>query len=107
MSDNESLGSFEECVLLAVLQLQGNAYGASVYEALESANKRTNIGSLYVTLGRLEKKGLISSKPGEPTALRGGRAKIYYKIEGSGLQALTNTNEIRNRLRLNLNGGIA
>jgi PadR family transcriptional regulator PadR len=102
MPNSGTIRGFEEDVMLAIMQLADNAYGASIYETLEEAGRRTNVGSLYVTLGRLEGKGFISSRAGEPTAIRGGRAKIYYKVEGAGLRALASTEEIRNRLRGNL-----
>ena len=92
------IAEFEELVMLAILKLGGDAYGASIYEALEEIGRSTAIGALYTTLGRLEGKGLISSRVGEPNASRGGRAKKFYKVEGNGIVALRERDQSRKRL---------
>lgn len=85
----ESLGSFELQVLAALHQLRPEAYGVPVRQRLEQALGRTvSVGALYTTLERLERKGLISSRRGEPTAERGGRAKRYFRIEATGATAM-------------------
>lgn len=100
MSDKkEYLGQFEEIVLLAVLRLSSEAYGAKIRQAAESAlEKPVAIGALYTTLDRLERKGYVKSWQGEATSERGGRAKRYFKVEGAGVRALNDTNAARNRL---------
>jgi PadR family transcriptional regulator PadR len=93
------LGSFEEIVLLAVLRLGENAYGARIRKIVSEATERdVSIGAVYATLDRLERKGYIKSWQGEATPERGGRAKRYFKVKGAGVQALTDTNAARNRL---------
>ena len=70
------LGEFEQMVLLAILRLGGDAYGLAVRTELEEvAGRRPSSGSLYTTLDRLEQKGLLSSRPGEPGDHRGGRRR--------------------------------
>jgi PadR family transcriptional regulator, regulatory protein PadR len=92
------LGEFEELILLAVTNLGDNAYGVSIAEAIEEATgKRVSIGALYTSLARLEEKSYVSTRIGEPTEERGGRAKKFYKIEGLGQKALNDTVNIRNR----------
>ena len=76
-----SLGEFEELVLLAIIKLQDNAYGTTIRETLESAERPTSIGALYATLDRLENKGFVSSFQGDPTQERGGRAKRFFSVE--------------------------
>ena len=103
------IAEFEELVILAILKLGDNAYGASIYEALEDAGRSTAVGALYTTLSRLEEKGLITSKIGEATPERGGRAKRYFKVHGSALQALHNVEQSRRKLRPSAlrSGGVA
>jgi PadR family transcriptional regulator PadR len=93
------LGHFEEIVLLAVLSLKEEAYGAKIRQRVSEATERDiSIGAVYATLDRLERKGFISSWQGEATPERGGRAKRYFKIDGAGEQVLNYTNAARNRL---------
>ena len=62
-----------------------------ISEAIEeSSGKEVAIGSVYITLERLETKGLVSSRLGEPTAERGGRAKTYFKVTAKGLREVRN-----------------
>src|ERR1051325_4929625 len=87
MPKSEFLGGFELLVLLALIRIGDEAYGVPIYEAIEeSSGKEVAIGSVYVTLERLEKKGLVTSRLGEPTAERGGRAKTYFKVTAKGLR---------------------
>lgn len=93
------LGEFEELVLLATLRLGDSAYGVTIRQIVEEATRRSiSIGAIYSTLDRLEKKGFISSRQGEPTAQRGGRAKRYFKLEGAGIKALRVIQDVRSRL---------
>ena len=85
----EFLGDLEEIILLAIVGLGGESYGVPIYEKVSEAIERfTSLGAIYAALDRLEQKGFISSRMGEATAERGGRAKKYFKIEGEGMQAL-------------------
>jgi DNA-binding PadR family transcriptional regulator len=94
----ESIGRFEELVLLAIHKLGTDAYGVSINDALEEANSSVSIGALYTTLSRLEEKGLISSRIGEPTNERGGRAKKFFKLEAAGERALREADAARKTL---------
>ncbi len=107
---NTYLGEFEEIVLLAVARLGNNAYGVTIRQTVEDVARRsTSIGAIYTTLERLEEKGFVSSRQGESTPERGGRAKRYFKIEGAGVRALDDAEQVRNRLRgqLQPSGGTA
>jgi DNA-binding PadR family transcriptional regulator len=87
--DIPPLGEFEQMVLLAVLQAGDDAYGVTVYEELTArAKRRVARGAVYMTLDRLEKKGLLSSWTTAPTAERGGRAKRCYTVTKSAMAAL-------------------
>jgi DNA-binding PadR family transcriptional regulator len=101
------LGEYEEVVLLAVLQLGKDAYGRSIRELLDEVGERfTSIGALYATLDRLERKGFISSRQGEATPERGGRAKRYFKVEGTGVLALREGRRIRQKLARGIRPGL-
>jgi DNA-binding PadR family transcriptional regulator len=83
----EFLGGFELLVLLALLHIGDEAYGVPISQAIEeSSGREVALGSVYVALDRLEQKGFVSSKLGEPTAVRGGRAKTYFRITAKGLR---------------------
>ncbi len=85
---NKNLGEFEILVLAAILRQAGDAYGTSIKREIEGrTGRKPSLGALYATLTRLETKNYISSRIGEATAERGGRAKRYYDIKPLG-QAL-------------------
>ena len=86
----DSLGQFEQLVLTAILQLRDDAYGVTIHAEVEglARPKSVSLGAVYVTLDRLEDKGLIGSWLSEPTAGRGGRAKRCYRLEALGERAL-------------------
>ena len=87
MPRSEFLGGFELLVLLALIRLGDEAYGVPISEAIEeSSGKEVAIGSVYITLERLENKGLVTSRLGEPTPERGGRAKTYFRVTAKGLR---------------------
>jgi DNA-binding PadR family transcriptional regulator len=84
-----SLGEFEQLVLLAILQRGEDAYGASIERELESrARRRVSLGAIYTTLLRLEEKGLVSARVGDPLPERGGRRRKYYRVLPAGLRHL-------------------
>jgi PadR family transcriptional regulator len=83
------LGEFEQLVLLAVLRLEDEAYGAAIGRELrEKAGRDASPGAIFTTLERLEGRGLVSSRYGEPTTERGGRRKRYYRLRSAGQRAL-------------------
>jgi len=101
----EPLGSLEHIVMLAVMRLGSDAYGMTVRREIESATGRDiSIGALYATLVRLESKGFVKSRTGEPTAERGGRAKRYFRTTAEGEGALRSTHEIIVKMGAGLKG---
>lgn len=87
MAKRGFIGGFELLVLLALIRLGDDAYGVPISEAIEESSGRdVALGSVYITLERLERKGLVSSRRGEPTPERGGRAKTYFRITAKGLR---------------------
>jgi DNA-binding PadR family transcriptional regulator len=99
MAKGEYLGEFEHIVLLTILRLGDGAYGAMIRGEIERVTGRSSaIGAVHATLERLERKGLVSSWTGEPTAERGGKAKRHFKIEADGVSALKNARKTLDRL---------
>jgi PadR family transcriptional regulator PadR len=83
----EFLGNFELLVLLALVRLGDDAYGVPISEAIEeSTGREVALGSVYAALERLEQKGLVNSRWGDPTPERGGRSKRYYGVTSKGLR---------------------
>lgn len=83
------LGEFEQMILLAVLQCGDDAYGVKVQDELARRTKRRAAGgAIYMTLDRLEQKGLLASRLTEPIAERGGRARRCYKTTRPAMAAL-------------------
>jgi DNA-binding PadR family transcriptional regulator len=79
----------EEIVLLAVRQLNDQAYGVMIRGFVsEATGYAWSIGALYAPLYRLERKGFVRAQAGEPTPARGGRRKVYYSLTPDGAQAL-------------------
>ena len=94
-----SPSDFEQQVLLAVWRLEGDAYGASVRTELEERTGRPIAqGAVYVTLVRLEKKGLLSSRMSDPTPVRGGKAKRLFDIQPAGIEGLRTARSQMDRL---------
>ena len=84
------LGEFEQMVLLAILRLGSVAYGVSIrQEILNCTRRNVSPGALYTTLDRLEKKGAVTSREGEPTPERGGRSKRFYSVTQEGRTQVT------------------
>ena len=94
-----NLGEFEELVLLMVGNLNGNAYGVPLAEAmLERTGRNATLSSIHTALYRLEEKGYVKSEMGGNSASRGGRKKRLYSITAEGHRALAQTREIRESL---------
>ena len=95
----ESIGNFEEVVLLTVAVLYKDAYGITIKSELESRLEReVSLGAMRTALKRLEKKGFLNSEFGEATAVRGGKRKRYFKVTPSGKRVLEQVMETRKQL---------
>ena len=87
MGDRGYLGNFELMVLLAVIRLGEAAYGVTISRELEGSTRReVAVGSVYAALDRLEDKGFVASRLGDPTPERGGRAKRYFRVTARGVR---------------------
>jgi PadR family transcriptional regulator PadR len=88
----ETLGSFEQAVLLAIVRLGDGAYGRAILsDVSERLRRDVSVGAVHATLERLEAKGMVRSWMGEGTAVRGGRAKRYFQVRPAGIAALNET----------------
>ena len=80
-----SIGRLELAVLLAVARLGQDAYGLGIRRDLvERTGRDHSPGALYTTLQRLEDKGLLRSRVGDPLPVRGGRSRRHYALTGAG-----------------------
>ena len=83
------LGEFELLVVLAVLALGDNAYPLAIAHEIEQRSGRAaSRPSVQVTLERLEDKGLLTSWYGDPTPIRGGRAKRIFAPRPTAVTAV-------------------
>ncbi|MEP7355573.1 MAG: PadR family transcriptional regulator [Acidobacteriota bacterium] len=104
MATGPSLGDFEQIVLLAILRLDANAYGVTIRAEITACTSREPTpGALFTTLDRLEEKGLVTSRLGDPTPQRGGRAKRYVTVTAKGIEAVTAAQQAYQRLLKGLN----
>jgi DNA-binding PadR family transcriptional regulator len=88
------LGEFEYAVLLAVLHLGEDAYAVPIRELIETRTGRPVArGALYTGLDRLESKGCLKSRMGDPSEERGGKARRYYSVTAAGMKAIRATHE--------------
>ena len=99
MRRRDYLGQFELMVLLAVMSIGEEAYGVPIARALEAAaDREVGLGSVYAALERLEEKSLVSSRTGDPTPERGGRAKQYFEVTSAGRRAARDAQRTFTRL---------
>jgi PadR family transcriptional regulator, regulatory protein PadR len=99
MAATSALGEFEQVVLLAILRLGDNAYGVTIRREIAACTERDPApGALYTTLDRLEDKGLVTSRYGDPTPERGGRAKRYFTVTARGVRAVARAQRAYQRL---------
>jgi PadR family transcriptional regulator, regulatory protein PadR len=89
----DHLGSFDLLVLLALLRLEEEqAYGVTISAEIEQTTGRAvALATVYATLERLEDRGLVSSRLGESTAQRGGRAKRHFRVTTNGVRQVRET----------------
>jgi PadR family transcriptional regulator PadR len=99
MSSRAYLGNFELMVMLVLIRLGEKAYGIPIAHEIEVAGGReVSLGGIYATLERLQTKGLVSSKLGEPTPERGGRAKKYFSVTAKGVREVREAQRVLKQL---------
>jgi PadR family transcriptional regulator PadR len=91
---SRSIGEFEQLILFALIRLGPEAYGVTIRREIEErAGRPIAPGALYTALDRLEKRGLVSSRLGDPTPERGGKRKRLYTVQPLGERALARVYE--------------
>src|SRR6266853_615140 len=96
---SETLGTFEQAVLLAIVRLREDAYGRGILrEVQERLNRDIAAGAIHATLQRLEGKGLIRSRLGLGTPIRDGRARRFYRLSPSAVTALNDARAAADKL---------
>ncbi|HEX6361939.1 MAG TPA: PadR family transcriptional regulator [Albitalea sp.] len=94
------LGELEQFVMLAVLRLgEDGAYGEAVRRELaQRAGRSASLSTVYVTLMRLQEKGLVRTWLGEPEARRGGKAKRLFAVTPAGVRELESAHRAHQRM---------
>jgi PadR family transcriptional regulator, regulatory protein PadR len=101
------LGEFELLVMLAVMQLGDEAYPLAVADRIEQrTGRKASRPSVLITLERLEDKGLLTSRYGDPTPVRGGRSKRFFAPKPLALQAVQASLERINAMTAGVPAGI-
>jgi len=91
----EALGEFEQMVLLAILHLADEVYGVPIVDEIRRRTGRTVApAAVYITLRRLEQKGLLSSWMSDPTPERGGKARRFVKVTRAGFTLLRESRHV-------------
>jgi len=99
------LGEFEQMVLMAILQLDEEAYAVGILRELdERAGRTMSRGTLYKTLERMEAKGLVEWEGEDGTEERGGRPRRRFSVTGRGVSALQESRAAFRRLEEGLEG---
>ena len=85
----DQLGELEHLILLAIVRLGPDSYGVPIVDELRKHTRRPVLRpSVYLALRRLEDKGLVRSRLGEPEARRGGRARRHFEATPVALKLL-------------------
>ena len=85
----DTLGEFEHQVLLAILQLGGEAYSVPIVLELENRTGREVAqAAVFVALQRLEKKDLLTSRMDDRAVHETGRVRRYFKPTGVAIERL-------------------
>ena len=97
------LGEFEVVVLMAVLHLGDDAYGSAIRDEIEQRSGRSaSRGAVYITLERLEEKGLLASRTDGASASRGGRPKRLFRLTPDGIKSLKRAVSLMTRMHKGL-----
>jgi DNA-binding PadR family transcriptional regulator len=94
----ESLGEFEQLVLLALLHLGGEAYGVPIVEEIERRTGRTaSRAAVYIALRRLERKGLVTTRMEHP-AKAAGRPRRFVRIQPDAVALVRSSRKAMDRM---------
>jgi PadR family transcriptional regulator len=103
MGSAAPLGEFEIVVLMAVLHLEKDAYGSAIRDEIERrAGRAVSRGSIYITLDRLEEKGLLASRLAAAVVGRGGKPKRLFRVTPTGIASVRESLAVLGRMRAGL-----
>ena len=88
---NDVIGGKQLAVLQIIYRQSGQGYGVSIGDQLRADGTPTVLPQIYSILDKLEQKGFVEAKMGEPTAERGGRRKRLYSVTGKGARVLSSS----------------
>lgn len=95
----EPLGELEHLVLISIVRLGPESYGVPIVDELRRHTRRAILRpSVYLALKRLEGKGFIRSRIGDPEPRRGGRARRHFAPTAAGLKVLRESQRTLTRL---------
>lgn len=101
MPARDYLGEFEHLVLLAIARAGGKAGGAQIHAEIERVARRgASLPAIYVTLGRLEQKGLVRAADIVPQEAGGGRPRRLFEVTRAGSSAMRATRKMLERMWL-------
>lgn len=96
--EEQHLTDLEQLLMLAALR-EDEPYGPALQADVEqAAGRRVSLGSIHLTMSRLEGRGLVASRLGSPTGGRGGKARRLYAVTAEGMGALTRAREVIERM---------
>ena len=91
---SKHLGEFEQLLMFALVELEGDAHGVTIRRAIEDrTGRQVSPGAVYTALERLESRGFVSSRAGDTTPARGGRRRKYYALKPHGAEVLKRSYE--------------
>jgi len=100
-----SIGEFEQLILFALVRLGDEASGVTVrLEIEERTGRSVSSGALYTALDRLERRGFVASRLGDPTPERGGKRKRLYTLKPAGGRAIARVHESLERMARDMGG---
>jgi PadR family transcriptional regulator len=99
MTERNYLGELELMILLTVVSLGEEAYGVPISREIgRHLGRDVSLGSVYAALERLAAKGLVSSRLGDPTPERGGKARRYFRVTKAGMKQMQETRRVLQRM---------
>lgn len=94
----DGLGEFEQIVMLAIVHINhlgDDVYGVPIVDEIERRTGReVSRAAVYITLRRLEEKGLVASWMSDPTSERGGRSRRCVAVTPLGRRALADARTV-------------
>jgi DNA-binding PadR family transcriptional regulator len=97
-SEGKQLSLFGEALLLVLNNAKVEVSTKEIFEALAGKYEPLSLSSIFITLDRMSKKGLVAVRKGDPIPQRGGKALLYYKITNAGQETIRKAQHLRDML---------